>query len=64
MKQSVLIGILLGSVAFAQRPSNPALMVPQTAPELDYVSVPNPFTLPEGDVMSSNATDPTTTMLI
>ncbi len=33
---------------FAQRPSDPALLIPQTAPELDYVSVADPFVFPAG----------------
>jgi DNA-binding beta-propeller fold protein YncE len=32
----------------AQRPSNPALLVPQNAPELDYAAVPDPLALPAG----------------
>ena len=31
--------LLLGASALAQRPSDPALLVPETAPELDYVAV-------------------------
>jgi sugar lactone lactonase YvrE len=42
---AVMFGILIAfTSAFAQRPSDPALLVPQTAPELEYVSVPEPFT--------------------
>src|SRR5260370_29132102 len=44
---SVIAAILLVSFsAFSQRPSDPALLVPQSAPELDYVAVANPFTFP------------------
>jgi DNA-binding beta-propeller fold protein YncE len=43
-----LLIVLLGMPAAAQRPSDPALLVPQTAPELDYVSVPEPFSFPAG----------------
>ena len=44
---AVIVAILLLSLpAFAQRPSDPALLVPQNAPELDYVAVANPFTFP------------------
>jgi sugar lactone lactonase YvrE len=32
----------------AQRPSNPALLVPQNAPALDYTAVPDPLALPAG----------------
>jgi hypothetical protein len=46
---SVTIAILLLSVpSSAQRPSDPALMVPQNAPSLDYVVVAQPFTFPPG----------------
>ena len=46
-KAAVVLAILLVcSSAFAQRPSDPALVVPQVAPELDYVAVPNPLTIP------------------
>ena len=33
-----LVISLVAIPAFAQRPSDPALLVPQTAPELDYVA--------------------------
>jgi DNA-binding beta-propeller fold protein YncE len=39
---------LSAAPAVAQRPSDPALLVPQSAPELDYVSVPTPFSFPAG----------------
>jgi len=39
---------LISLTSVAQRPSDPALLVPQTAPELEYVSVPNPFSFPAG----------------
>lgn len=41
--------------ASAQRPSDPALMVPQTAPALDYVAVPDPLPLPPGTTMGAAA---------
>ena len=47
--------VLLGASPFAQRPSDPALVVPQTAPELNYVSVPNPITVPAGTTMGASA---------
>ena len=31
--------LLLGASALAQRPSDPALLVPESVPELDYVAV-------------------------
>ena len=43
----IVCALLACAAAFAQRPSNPALLVPQVAPELDYVAVPNPLPLPE-----------------
>ena len=41
-----IVFVLSASVAFAQRPSDPALLVPQQAPMLDMVAVP--VALPEG----------------
>jgi len=50
------IAMLLVSVAaFAQRPTDPSLVVPQIAPELSYVPVPNPITLPAGTTMGAAA---------
>jgi DNA-binding beta-propeller fold protein YncE len=46
---------LVGTPALAQRPSDPALLVPQTAPELGYVAVPNPITVPAGTTMGASA---------
>ncbi|MBV9507340.1 MAG: hypothetical protein JO323_20285 [Acidobacteriia bacterium] len=40
---------------FSQRPSNPALLIPQSAPELDYVAVANPVSLPPGMTMGAPA---------
>jgi sugar lactone lactonase YvrE len=49
--------ILLGCAAslLAQRPSNPALLVPQEAPPLDYVAVSNPLPVPEGVNMGASS---------
>ena len=47
--------LLLSGPAFAQRPSDPALLVPQTAPELDYVVVPDPIKVPAGTTMGASA---------
>jgi sugar lactone lactonase YvrE len=48
--------VLVASVpAFAQRPSDPALLVPQNAPALDYVAVANPLTFPEGVTIGASA---------
>jgi DNA-binding beta-propeller fold protein YncE len=43
-----LLVALLTMPAAAQRPKDPALLVPQDAPELNYVSVPDPFSFPPG----------------
>ncbi len=40
---------------FAQRPSNPALLVPQEAPLLDYVAVPNPLPVPDAAAMGASS---------
>jgi sugar lactone lactonase YvrE len=40
--------VLAGTAAFAQRPSDPTLLVPQKAPALDYVAVANPLPVPAG----------------
>ena len=53
--------VLLGSTLAAQRPSDPALLVPETAPPLDYVPVANPVTLPAGTTMGATATIDTLT---
>ncbi len=45
---TIIVGLVACAAAFAQKPSNPALLIPQAAPELDYVAVPNPLPLPEG----------------
>jgi len=48
------VGVVAGAVLLscarlvAQRPTDPALLLPQAAPPLDYVAVPNPITLPAG----------------
>jgi sugar lactone lactonase YvrE len=51
------VGLMFLAVvpALAQRPSDPALIVPQTAPLLDYVAVPDPLTLPTGVTMGAAA---------
>jgi sugar lactone lactonase YvrE len=41
--------------AFAQRPSNPALLIPQNAPDLDYTPVGDPVTVPAGTTMGAPA---------
>jgi DNA-binding beta-propeller fold protein YncE len=50
-----IVMILVSASALAQRPSDPALIVPQTAPELPYVVVPNPVKVPAGVTMGAPA---------
>ena len=53
-----LIGVaicLVGAPALGQRPSDPALMLPQKAPVLDYVAVTDPVKLPAGIEMGAPA---------
>jgi DNA-binding beta-propeller fold protein YncE len=51
-----VLGIFVASVlVFAQRPSDPALLIPQNAPELDYVAVAEPFTFPAGTALAGAA---------
>ena len=53
MAGSVVFVILLTfTLVFAQRPSDPALLIPQNAPELDYVSVADPFAFPAGKIFA------------
>ncbi|HVZ22140.1 MAG TPA: peptidyl-alpha-hydroxyglycine alpha-amidating lyase family protein [Vicinamibacterales bacterium] len=47
--------VLACTPAFAQRPSDPALLVPQQAPPLDYVPVPDAFHVPDGTTMGAPA---------
>jgi len=49
--------ILLGCAVslWAQRPSNPALLVPQEAPLLDYVAVANPLPVPDAAAMGASS---------
>src|SRR4029453_9592338 len=50
-----VVCILLSTSVLAQRPSDPALLVPETAPELDYVVAPTAVTLPAGVTMGATA---------
>jgi sugar lactone lactonase YvrE len=43
------------ALAFAQRPSNPALLIPQEAPALDYVAVADPIPVPAGVNMGASS---------
>ncbi|MCU1337457.1 MAG: hypothetical protein JWO19_3038 [Bryobacterales bacterium] len=51
------LAILLGSAAtvLPQRPSNPALLVPQEAPALDYVAVADPIPVPANVMMGASS---------
>ena len=51
----VSVTLFLSAAAVGQRPSNPALLIPQTAPELDYVAVADPVALPAGVTMGPPA---------
>jgi sugar lactone lactonase YvrE len=46
---------LLATTALAQRPSDPALLIPEAAPELEYVHAANAVTLPDGMKMGATA---------
>ena len=50
-----VFALLACAPAFAQRPSDPALLIPQNAPELDYVAVADPLTFPAGTTMGAAA---------
>jgi sugar lactone lactonase YvrE len=52
---AVTVVVAGSAVLSAQRPSDPALLVPQQAPLLDYVSVPDPVRLPAGVEMGAPA---------
>jgi streptogramin lyase len=52
---SVLAVLLLAGSVAAQRPSDPALLVPQDAPAMDYAAVPSAVTLPDGVTMGAAA---------
>jgi DNA-binding beta-propeller fold protein YncE len=47
--------LLLSASVLAQRPSDPALLVPETAPLLDYAVAPTAVTLPDGVTMGPTA---------
>jgi len=53
---AVALAILLACTsALAQRPSDPALLIPQHAPELDYVAVAEPLGFPAGTTLAGAA---------
>ena len=47
--------LVAATAVFSQRPSDPALLVPQQAPQLEYVAVASPLTLPAGTTMGAAA---------
>ena len=51
----LLAFVLLGASALAQRPSDPALLVPETVPELDYVAVADGIAVPPDMKMGAAA---------
>src|ERR1700689_708439 len=57
MKKSTILFTTLWACtsAFAQRPTNPALLIPQEAPVLDYVAVANPLPVPDGVNMGASS---------
>jgi sugar lactone lactonase YvrE len=55
MRLTVLLAALVAAPVLAQRPSDPALLIPETAPVLDYVAVPDAITLPDGMKMGAAA---------
>jgi streptogramin lyase len=54
MKRFAILLAFSASI-FAQRPSNPALLVPQEAPLLDYVAVENPLPVPDAAAMGASS---------
>jgi sugar lactone lactonase YvrE len=50
-----IVAILLSTSVLAQRPSDPALLVPEAAPELEYVVAPTAVSLPDGMTMGATA---------
>jgi sugar lactone lactonase YvrE len=50
-----VVVVVVGHSAFAQRPSDPALLVPQDAPPLEYAAVADPLPLPAGTTMGAAA---------
>jgi DNA-binding beta-propeller fold protein YncE len=54
MIQVAVFAILFArTFASPQRPTNPALLIPQNAPNLDLKSVPDPLTLPAGTTIGA-----------
>jgi sugar lactone lactonase YvrE len=55
MKRALFATLFVCTAAFAQRPTNPALLIPQEAPLLNYVAVPNPLPVPDGVNMGASS---------
>ena len=55
MKRFAFTLAITAACAVAQRPSNPALLVPQDAPLLDFAPVPNPLQIPESAPMGASS---------
>jgi sugar lactone lactonase YvrE len=53
--RAFFLALIPVTCAFAQRPSNPALLIPQEAPPLDYAVVPNPIPVPGGVEMGASS---------
>jgi len=54
MKKVWIVLASLGCV-MAQRPTNPALLIPQEAPLLNYVAVPDPLPVPDATAMGPSS---------
>ena len=52
---AIAVFLLGASSLVAQRPSDPALLVPEAAPELDYTVAPSAVTVPPGNTMGAAA---------
>jgi DNA-binding beta-propeller fold protein YncE len=48
MIMKIALSLLVCVPLWAQRPSNPALLIPQNAPPFDYAAVPDPLPIPAG----------------
>src|SRR5688500_19256927 len=57
MKRMLLLlaFLLCGTTLLAQRPSDPALLIPEDAPPLDFVAVPDAVSIPAGTTMGAAA---------
>ncbi len=55
MKKTVFAALVAGAFAFAQRPNNPALLIPQEAPAMDYVAVADPIPVPPNVMMGASS---------